>query len=65
MEWISVKDRFPKDSGETLIFVKNPRNPLGVIVVRNYCVRLKYWDKCMDKNTKVTHWKPLPNPPKP
>ncbi len=63
MEWISVKDEYPVKSEETLIFMKNARNPSGIISVKNYCLRLKYWDKCMDKNTTVTHWMPLPETP--
>ena len=54
--WISVEDRLPTeddadDYGRMLFYWDN-----GLVDVWNHVV--------MGENVKVTHWKPLPEPPK-
>ena len=71
MEWISVEDRLPEDDKLKVVRYgyKNGRN-LGIDLSRYYLpanqIDKKYW--CFDflntQNTKVTHWMPLPEPPK-
>lgn len=75
-EWISVKDRLPKNSDEVLIYV-------GIDIVQAYIIN-GYWkgsinvtdnmidgfvnDRTIVKQGSrfdfVTHWMPLPEPPK-
>ncbi len=63
MEWISVKDRLPSDQ-PCIIYVKE-HSPQ---------IYMDYFGECSDGyigfaheiifNTKVTHWIPIPKPPK-
>ena len=61
-EWISVKDRLPEDNSDVLAYMQN-----GVesrIFPASY---YKGWWECQIWNTRclsVTHWIPLPQPPK-
>lgn len=74
MEWISVKDKIPKESdiftckresGDTLkcYFHKDQ-----MVWMTNYCKshRLSYWQCKASKEWlyDVTHWMSLPEPPK-
>ena len=65
-EWISVKDRQPNNKGCYLLTVKHWFD--GEPVVREACWNGKDWFSCDDRRYKitprVTHWMPLPNPPK-
>jgi hypothetical protein len=74
MEWISVKDRFPEDDGDVLVCQHKfgDRYPLINVGYREN----DQWDiaDTMDgiihdidnnqDNWIVTHWMPLPEPPK-
>ena len=62
--WISVKDRLPDESEEYLVFSKR-----GYRSVLDYSTRHKEFNaKDTDKKPlhaiEVTHWMPLPEPPK-
>ena len=69
MEWISVKDRLPRKKQEVIIFAPSINNKDETI----YAVCL-YWneflqydlevDKYCQPTVCVTHWQPLPEPPK-
>lgn len=65
MKWISVKDKLPKKSGYYLI----ANNATSVWVMR-FSIRYKKFNtldyECGDiyAVTSVTHWMPLPKPPK-
>ena len=64
MEWISVKDKLPKETGRYWCHVKEV-NDLGESSYQwNVCYN--EWEKAFhpDNNDKVTHWMPLPEPPK-
>ena len=62
-EWISVKDRLPEEKANCIVYYKHA-----------YCDNDDYWaigicfydgEKFqMDLPYKVTHWMPLPEPPK-
>ena len=65
-EWISVKDRQPNNKGCYLLTVKHWFD--GEPVVREAYWNGKDWFSCDDRRYKitprVTHWMPLPEPPK-
>lgn len=54
--WISVKDRLPKYKDSYLVFVKMPWQETRVVI---FCPTVGFYS-----NGKVTHWQPLPEPPK-
>lgn len=59
-EWISVKDRLPEKRGEYLCYYKfEPDSP--DVICENTYQGSGLWLSEMDK---VTHWMPLPQPPK-
>ena len=69
-EWISVKDRLPDQSGEVLVIVSG--NPQKNITL-NFAYELVEYDPydgwIMEmwpewEDAVVTHWMPLPLPPK-
>lgn len=64
-QWISVKDRLPEEETEYLCWFGN--FPMGAFarVCRWNKIRGAFW--CYSDNAKwafVTHWMPLPEPPK-
>ena len=56
--WISVKDRLPADYQEALVIFN-----YELIAVRFFCHGKWYSNGYEEKDT-VTHWMPLPEPPK-
>ena len=56
-EWISVKERLPSDEKTVLCVTKNNRP---------FVCRYKHaWERwAVSLNVEVTHWMPLPEPPK-
>lgn len=74
-EWISIKDRLPEDQQRVLCHGKFAEEGMdGLEEDRDYQIGLVtfcsagYWEH--DRGSfsaqlvKVTHWMPLPNPPK-
>lgn len=61
-EWISIKDRLPDDSREVLIHNAEYREPL--MIIGWYSHDFKSWVSYDVDNLEVTHWMPLPEPPK-
>lgn len=60
MEWISVEDRLPDDAYPVLVcFGKSSTS----IIIGNY-VNGGFYAKSNYPLTKITHWMPLPEPPK-
>ena len=59
-EWISVKDKFPKRHETILIFSDEADILIGSYQGKNW------WSDYgeVDYVLRVTHWMPLPNPPK-
>ena len=75
-KWISVKDRLPDSDGE-LVLVSQNNNQHGdfKVLVLWYdlqCEMFRGWDDRQDtyprdvfgEYNRVTHWQPLPEPPK-
>lgn len=64
--WISVKDRWPKENdafSEFIVMVKDAKRP----TILQYEGRGWWWDEGWDEDGNhynVTHWQPLPEPPK-
>jgi hypothetical protein len=60
--WISVKDRLPEHGKRYLIYATSGNNKIGHITMASFGGHFAlsgiraYW--------KVTHWMPLPEPPK-
>ena len=64
--WISVKDKLPEDSGEYLVYIVANNEPKNKSIITLYYTNLSkqfvYYDN--DNLFTVTHWMPLPEPPK-
>lgn len=61
--WISVEERLPEESGFTIIFCME--NGLRHVTFARFQKRFKRWDLTGARSYwRVTHWKPLPEPPK-
>ncbi len=59
-EWISVKDRLPEKEGTYLTYTENEQ-----IHIDCFCIYPNHGTKFfVGGNGKVTHWMPLPEPPK-
>lgn len=59
-EWICVKDRLPEKNNIVLVCMDNGQYK---VVLTSYLSRYGEWIS-YDKNQKVTHWMPFPEPPK-
>ena len=57
--WISVDQRLPKDGEEALVYAGNRGVMIGL-----YDSVLQVWLDYECCGLKVTHWQPLPEPPK-
>jgi|SRR5580692_3743269 hypothetical protein len=70
MEWISVKDKFPEDCENVLIYCSGfPITGAYLIFSKQkspICWQVNDWDESEGTLLlgDVTHWMPLPNPPK-
>lgn len=71
-QWISVKDRLPEDNKPVLCFVIDTTGE-GRTYVIGSCEHSEFWFLKIGDNKrfsfpymqiKVTHWQPLPEPPK-
>lgn len=60
MEWISVEDRLPENKVRVLLF---DNEGFGVVSGR-LIASVWYLESEKDLNSNVTHWMPLPEPPK-
>ena len=63
MEWISVKDRLPDINKQVLVYDANSKGLASAIIhlVNGKVCFMGYGD---DLATDITHWMPLPKPPK-
>ena len=58
-QWISVDERLPQDGEEALVYAGNRGVMIGL-----YDSVLQVWLDYECCGLKVTHWQPLPEPPK-
>lgn len=61
MEWISVKDKMPEEDVDVLVRIDPSNSDQEIFVTSLFCGRFYNW---YDQEVNVTHWMPLPNPPK-
>lgn len=57
-EWISVNDRLPEEEVRVLVYLDSNRNYTKTDTDRLINSKWVRWDR------DVTHWMPLPDPPK-
>ncbi|KRI87840.1 DUF551 domain-containing protein [Acinetobacter baumannii] len=60
MEWISCEDRYPSPDEWVLGFINDGQGTTGHEIV--YCHNKKFYDSKYE--LPITHWMPLPEPPK-
>ena len=58
-EWVSVEERLPKGDDRVLVYLKD--NPMSYTRIDTDRLVSKEWVRWGDN---VSHWKPLPEPPK-
>lgn len=59
-QWISIKDRFPEDGQDILIY--KPGSPIATGLFNKK--KNEFWCDVLSSNLDgVTHWMPLPAPP--
>ena len=65
-EWIPVSERLPKYFGNFIVAIRNPNSEKLGVDSADFDPFKKYWypSMCWDKGYEVTHWMPLPEPPK-
>lgn len=67
-EWISVKDRLPEDETKVLVCCKavGTYKPINNIHMQTNHISSynKRWDVSIPFGYEITHWMPLPEPPK-
>ena len=56
-KWISVRERLPEPGQEILAVVGNT-------AAEPYTITTKFWDATFSTWASITHWMPLPEPPK-
>ena len=64
-EWISVKDRLPEKSGQYLCWFGANKVAIGP-AIETYVDEWKAFGRLesLEKYPNITHWMPLPEPPK-
>lgn len=75
-EWVSVEDKLPKENGTYIVYAQDKNSPDGVgiwyenkVTTADYDVDLICWwwnerSNDYDITDIVTHWMPLPEPPR-
>ena len=66
MQWVSVNDRLPEESGEYLVYMES-----GYVIILDYSVNYKAFNAfdwfsnadVIEYALPVTHWMPLPPSP--
>lgn len=65
MEWISVKERMPRYNKDVITFAPNMAMPIVVDWYNGYYGEDdNEWHEGWNTGRSITHWMPLPEPPK-
>jgi len=65
MEWISVKDRLPEKGNPVSVVVEHMGSVrVGLGYCEVYRDEFRQWEDVGGFKINVTHWMPLPEPPK-
>ena len=56
-EWVSVKDKLPEENTTVIVATDN-----GIVFQCLYAY--DGWDLWDDNDVNITHWQPMPQPPK-
>lgn len=65
MNWISIKDRLPENNGRYLVnCIVGENNYINIYVYHGGVADNCGWIKNGTIRKDVTHWQPLPEPPK-
>ena len=63
--WISVKDKLPNDHTPVIVAIKDTHGDNPVMYSDfGWCLNGDYWIVDNDVRYDITHWMPLPEPPK-
>ena len=62
-EWISVEDALPETTERVLIYRFSPYGSGWAIDIDRYHELFGGWLESNEYNRRVTHWRPLPEPP--
>jgi hypothetical protein len=62
-EWISVEDRLPKRNERVLAAWNNKKDVIFCSYYGNKAISV-FVDRVKERTVTVTHWMPLPEPPK-
>lgn len=65
-KWIPVTERFPEHFGVFIVAIREPNKERVGKDCADFDPFAKTWlpSMCWDKGYEVTHWMPLPEPPK-
>ena len=67
-QWISVKDRLPEDEELYLICTESNFGKIDIAYYQPIGDKFSnyepFWQGKSNRSTRVTHWMPLPEPPK-
>lgn len=65
MDWISVEKRMPETSFSELLLWNGRYTRIGLCLGDAKCkMAPRFYDKFENKVNGITHWMPLPEPPK-
>lgn len=62
--WISVKDRMPEFGNQMVLTYESRRGIIGVGYFGALGREVGWWNHCGCPANHITHWMPLPEPPK-
>lgn len=65
-QWISVEERLPEPDTPVLVCVPDYSDTHRVLIARydDLWGWIGQWDGAISMRTQITHWMPLPEPPK-
>lgn len=64
MKWISCRDRFPDKQGSYLIYGRFTKDCPNEVMEAHFLLKPRRFMRDGIYSKNVTHWMPLPEPPK-